>query len=74
MRPVNNKRSRRLWFPVIHSPWSDIFKFFLVLAALAWLLYRGTESLGYNWQWHRVSRYIVSVKDGQVIFGPLIQG
>ncbi|MCG6945644.1 MAG: amino acid ABC transporter permease [Deltaproteobacteria bacterium] len=74
MPPVNNKRSRRIWFPVIHSPWSDVIKFLLVLAALTWLLYRGTESLGYNWQWHRVSRYIVSVKDGQVIFGPLIQG
>lgn len=74
MPPVNNKSSRHIWFPVIHSPWSDIIKFLLVLAALSWLLYRGTESLGYNWQWHRVSRYILSVKDGTVIFGPLIQG
>ena len=74
MPPVNSQTSRRLWFPRIHSPWSDIIKFLLVLSALGWLLYQGTESLGYNWQWHRVSRYILSVKDGQVIVGPLIQG
>lgn len=74
MHLVNNKRSRHILLPVIHSPWSDILKFLLVLAALGWLLYQGTESLGYNWQWHRVSKYILSVKDGKVIFGPLVQG
>jgi ABC-type amino acid transport system permease subunit len=38
------------------------------------MLYRGTESLGYSWQWYLVSGYILSVKDGKVISGPLIQG
>jgi len=74
MASANNQSVRRVRLPFLRSPWSDIIKFLLVIAALAWLLYRGTESLGYNWQWYRVSGYILSVKDGKVIFGPLIQG
>jgi polar amino acid transport system permease protein len=54
--------------------WLDIVKFLLVILALAWLLYRGTESLGYNWQWHRVPRYILSLEDSKLIFGPLVDG
>jgi len=55
-------------------PWVDILKFLLVIVALGWLLYRGTERLGYNWQWHRVPRYILSLEDGRLILGPLVQG
>jgi polar amino acid transport system permease protein len=49
-------------------------KFFLVIVALAWLLYRGTERLGYNWQWHRVPKYLVTFEDGKLILGPLMDG
>ena len=59
---------------MIHSPWSDIIKFLLLLAALAWLLHRGTEGLGYNWQWHRLPKYLLSFKDGRLILGPLMEG
>ena len=66
--------SRRLRLLFVRSPWNDILKFLLVIAALAWLVYQGTETLGYNWQWHRVSRYILSIEDGKLILGPLIDG
>jgi polar amino acid transport system permease protein len=71
---VSNRNSRfvRLSFP--SSPWVDIIKFLLVMAALGWLLYRGTERLGYNWQWHRVPQYLVSFEDGKLILGPLMNG
>jgi polar amino acid transport system permease protein len=71
---VSNRNSRilRLSFPSL--PWVDIIKFLLVMVALGWLLYRGTERLGYNWQWHRVPKYIVSFEDGKLILGPLMDG
>ena len=43
-------------------------------AALIWLIYLGATSMGYNWQWYRVPRYIYRVVDGELIFGPLIRG
>jgi polar amino acid transport system permease protein len=74
MALVSNQGARRLRLLSISSPWSDILKFFLVIAALTWLIYQGTEGLGYNWQWHRVVRYLLSFEDGKLIFGPLIDG
>ena len=34
---------------------------------LAWLIYLGATSMGYNWQWYRVPRYIYRVIDGELI-------
>jgi polar amino acid transport system permease protein len=64
----------RLDFPVIRSSWKDILKFLLLIVALSWLLYRGTERLGYNWQWYRVPRYLLDFQNGSIIYGPLIDG
>ena len=69
IRPVARSR-----LSILRSPWSDIVKFMLVIAALGWLINRGTENLGYHWQWHRVLKYIFSFKDGKLILGPLIHG
>lgn len=52
----------------------DIVKFLSVLIALAWFLSRGSQRLGYHWQWHRVLPYILSLQDGRLISGPLISG
>lgn len=49
-------------------------KFFLVLAGIIWALARGTEALGYQWQWYRVPHYILSVQNGKVVPGPLLDG
>ncbi len=35
---------------------------------------QGSESLGYNWQWNRVPRYLISVNDAGWQFGSLLQG
>ena len=37
-------------------------------------LMHGAENLGYNWQWQRVSRYLISSSDAGWSFGPLLQG
>jgi polar amino acid transport system permease protein len=56
------------------SPWVDVLSFLLLVAVLTWFLYRGTVRLGYNWQWHRLPRYLLSSRDGSLILGPLLEG
>ena len=69
---VNNTGRTRFYF--MHSPWIDVIKFLLLLITLIWLIYEGTEGMGYHWQWHRVPKYIVSIENGKFIIGPLIRG
>jgi polar amino acid transport system permease protein len=52
----------------------DIASFVVFVAALGWLILRGAQSMGYNWQWFRVPRYLWRVIDGQLIWGPLTKG
>ena len=42
--------------------------------ALGWLVVRGAGSIGYNWQWFQVPRYLWRVVDGELIWGPLVKG
>ena len=52
----------------------DIITFSLIFGCLAWLIFRGAEQLGYNWQWYRIPAYLFSVSDGRLISGPLVEG
>jgi polar amino acid transport system permease protein len=52
----------------------DVLKFLLLLAVLSFLLYRGTQTLGYNWQWFRVPKYLFQFEDGKFTLGPLLDG
>jgi len=45
-----------------------------LLAALAWLAFRGATSMGYNWQWGQVPQYFYSTADGHFVAGPLLLG
>jgi polar amino acid transport system permease protein len=74
MTQQKGKITPRVWFYLTSSPLSDVLKFLLLIAALTWLIYRGTEMMGYHWQWHRVPKYIVSLEEGKFIKGPLIEG
>ncbi len=57
----------------VRSPAWDVTQYFVVMAALLWLVARGSSSLGYDWQWNRVPRYLFSLRDG-FHAGPLLQG
>jgi polar amino acid transport system permease protein len=63
--------------PDLYNSWlhlSNVLQFtaFLLLVVCGtWGLIHGAETLGYNWQWSRVPRYLVS-SDGHA--GPLLQG
>ncbi|HKK33229.1 MAG TPA: amino acid ABC transporter permease [Desulfomicrobiaceae bacterium] len=52
----------------------DICKYLLTLGALAWLIRRGADTLGYNWQWYQVPKYLYTIQDGQFFPGPLLDG
>src|SRR4030042_5807523 len=49
-------------------------KFFLAIAAIAWIISRGSYQAGYNWQWYRIPKYIASFENGVFIAGPLLTG
>lgn len=48
--------------------------FLIGAAVLVWGVIAGANSMGYNWQWYRVPRYLYRVIDGEVIWGPLTKG
>ena len=52
----------------------DFGKFFLLAGLAVWLLAMGTRGLGYQWQWYRVPRFLVSTSGGAWTAGPLIDG
>ncbi|MGD8228955.1 MAG: amino acid ABC transporter permease [Desulfobacteraceae bacterium] len=74
MKTPDLKFSEKFWSFLKKSPLVDVTKFLLVIAALTWLMARGTERLGYNWQWYRVPQYIFSFENGDFVAGPLLHG
>jgi polar amino acid transport system permease protein len=52
----------------------DVLKYLIVVLAVTWFMIKGTQQLGYHWQWYRVPQYIVSTAGNQTAPGPLIQG
>ncbi|MFN8758324.1 MAG: amino acid ABC transporter permease [Tagaea sp.] len=56
---------RRLW---------DAAQFLLFAGVLIWGTIRGAQSMGYNWQWARVPRYLYREIGGEIWLGPLLKG
>jgi polar amino acid transport system permease protein len=52
----------------------QIAQFILLMSGLIWLILRGTEQMGYNWQWYRVPPYLFELQDGQIAWGTLARG
>lgn len=52
----------------------DSLLFCIIVTGFCYLLYRGTETLGYNWQWFRIPEFIFSMNDGRLTPGLLLQG
>ena len=52
----------------------DVAKFVLTIGGLVWLIGRGSEQLGYNWHWRKIPGYILTITDGRVHAGPLLDG
>ncbi|WP_417601778.1 amino acid ABC transporter permease [Pararhodobacter oceanensis] len=46
----------------------------LVIGFLGLVIWRGAQSMNYNWQWYRIEPFFYRVIEGEVIWGPLIRG
>ena len=57
-----------------NSAITDMFQLIILGGGLIWLLLRGAGEMNYVWQWHRVPQYLYKVIDGELIFGPLLDG
>ncbi|UCF98642.1 MAG: amino acid ABC transporter permease [Spirochaetaceae bacterium] len=69
--PLHWLRQRIFLF---RRPWFDIIQFALVVAVIVWLMALSTSTLGYNWQWYRVPRYLFRIRHGELLVGELIKG
>jgi len=58
----------------MHNALRDWLLFLLLAAGFAWLVLRGAEGLGYNWQWYQVPRALITTDAEGLIAGPLLQG
>ena len=56
------------------SAWVDVGTYLFLMGCLAWLLVRGSQSLGYHWHWYRVPVYLLRTEGAAVSPGPLLQG
>lgn len=52
----------------------DVLVFAVLVAAAAALLWRGATGFGYDWQWHRVLRYLGAWHEGRFFPGTLLRG
>ena len=68
--PLRIKRKGPWW----KSTWFDVVQFVLLSGLLMWITWRGAASMEYRWQWYRLPRYFWRVIDGELIWGPLING
>ena len=55
-------------------PWLDGIKFLVLSGLCIYVLLRGSQNMGYHWQWYRIPRYLFSFDGGHFIAGPLLQG
>jgi polar amino acid transport system permease protein len=62
------------FFSFRRFPARDLLAFAVFAGLCAWLLVESSGTLGYNWQWYQVPRYIYRIVDGEFIPGPLLQG
>lgn len=55
-------------------PWKDLLKILLLSIGVVWFLTRGSERLGYHWQWYRIPGFLYTLEAGHFSPGPLLQG
>lgn len=51
----------------------DIVLYLAIVGLFIWAVLYGSESMGYDWQWNRVVRYIYTAENG-FQFGPILKG
>ena len=72
--PAEARRRRARRAPWWRSHWFDVLQFLALAALAAWVVYRGAAAMEYRWQWYRVPRFFYREIDGELIWGPLVDG
>ena len=60
--------------PWFRSSWFEFAQFALLSGAAIWMTVRGAQGMDYAWQWAKVPRFLFRFVDGELIWGPLMQG
>ena len=60
--------------PWFRSTWFEFAQFAALSGAAIWMTARGAQGMAYDWQWAKVPRFLYRVVDGELIWGPLMQG
>jgi len=63
-----------LWRRIIRSPIFDIFQFSILILVVFWFFANSTASMGYNWQWYQIPKYIFTSGEAGFKPGPLWDG
>lgn len=69
LRPAKHTSAQQ----ILSISW-QIAQAFIVFGILGWLIWRGAQSMEYNWQWYRVQPFFYRDIDGEIIWGPLVKG
>ncbi len=72
--PPTSQAGSRTWRSFNRSHAAALLQFCLLFAGLAWLIVQSADSIGYNWQWYRIPRYLFTTTDTGLIAGPLLEG
>lgn len=59
---------------VLKPTLSALLQMTLLLTGIVWLLDSGAQSMGYQWQWHRVPNYLVFFEEGEWWPAELLEG
>lgn len=52
----------------------DLGKYLFLVIMVVLLIEKGTTTLGYNWQWYRIPKYLFTRTDAGFMAGPLLKG
>ncbi|KAA0257398.1 amino acid ABC transporter permease [Deferribacter autotrophicus] len=52
----------------------ELILFIVLIFLLAFFLYKGATSSGYNWQWFRIDEFFLKFDKGKLILGPFLKG
>ncbi len=73
-RAGSSSRPARKPSPWWRSTWFEIFQFLVLTASVVWIVHRGVTQMEYRWQWYRIPRFFYKEVDGELIWGPLVNG
>jgi polar amino acid transport system permease protein len=71
---MDKKLSNATFWTPSQKSLPDVIKFLLLTGVILFLIYRGSQQTGYHWQWYRIPKFILSLENGSIIPGPLLQG